>query len=213
MVIELSQISKRFRSWIFRDISYRFEAGHIYGIAGSNGSGKSTLLQIISGFMTPTEGELIYLKGDSRLLPDEYNTTISYAAPYVSLIEELTVREAIEFQSLCQSSQDQLPVEHILSRSLLEDYQDRFLNQLSSGLMQRLKLTLALMCNTEVLLLDEPTSFLDEKSRKWFEEQLAQHCQDRLVVIATNDPQDMNLCEKVLDVELFGSDAFDKKRD
>lgn len=203
MVIELSQISKRFRSWIFKDISYRFEAGLVYGIAGSNGSGKSTLLQIISGFMTPTKGELTYLRGDTRLLAEEYNTTISYAAPYVSLIEEFTVREAIEFQFRCRSDQAQIPVEQILSQSLLKDYQDRFLNQLSSGLMQRLKLALAIMSNSEVLLLDEPTSFLDEKSRRWFEDQLARHRHDRLIMIATNDLQDIDLCEKVLDVELF----------
>ncbi|NND07842.1 MAG: ABC transporter ATP-binding protein [Saprospiraceae bacterium] len=205
MVISLAGISKRFRTWIFKDLSYRFESDIIYGIAGSNGSGKSTLLQIISGFMTPTTGELTYSRGSAKLLPDEFNCTISYAAPYVSLVEELTVREAIEFQNRCRSRSQQLSAEQVLIQAEMEGVQDRYLNQLSSGMMQRIKLALAIMSSSEVLLLDEPTSFLDEKSRQWFEKQLERHRKNRLVVIATNDPKDIGLCAEVLDVEQFSS--------
>ncbi len=203
MVIELQQIAKRFNTWIFKEVTYTFDSHRPYGIAGSNGTGKSTLLKIISGYMTPTSGEVVYRRATDVLSQEDLNTCLCYTAPYISLIEELTVSEAIRFQRRFKPYQQDMDLTQVLKESGLAEYEDRFLNQLSSGLMQRLKLSLALMASSEILLLDEPTSFLDEKSRQWFESMLSRFGAGRLTLIATNDPEDIALCAQVLDIEEY----------
>ena len=98
MVIKLDNVAKRYRfEWIFRDINYEFEAGQSYAVLGSNGAGKSTFLRILSGHLSPSKGTISYFKNGSSIEKDIVYRSISYAAPYIDLIEELTLREAIRF--------------------------------------------------------------------------------------------------------------------
>ena len=203
MVIELHHISKKYRSWIFKSVDYQFDPDRIYGIVGRNGSGKSTLLKIISGYTTPTKGQVRFIDQGKDLQADEWPMQIGYAAPYIGLIEELTVREQVEFHRRFKDFHNNLSPDEFLRLAGMEAHQDKFLNQLSSGLMQRLKLALHILTDTPVLLLDEPTSYLDAASREWFERLLANYGQNRLVILATNDIQDQLLCAQTLDVEAF----------
>ncbi len=201
MVIELSGISKKFRTWIFKDINLRFESPSSYSVIGHNGSGKSTFLKILSGYMTPTNGTVTYSQNDVELSREEFPLKFSFAAPYIGLIEELTVREQIDFHSRFRSLRADLGTTQFLEEALLLEHQDKFVNQLSSGLMQRLKLALMLMTDSEVLLLDEPTSYLDKDARGWFERLFHKYRSDRLVVLATNDERDVSLCDQTINIE------------
>ena len=99
ITIQLDSVGKRFRyDWVFRNLSYTFAQGESYAILGHNGSGKSTLLQVISRHLSPNKGSIIYTDAAQKTLPiEEVYTYISYAAPYIELIEELTLTEAIDF--------------------------------------------------------------------------------------------------------------------
>jgi ABC-type multidrug transport system ATPase subunit len=167
MNISLQNIGRRFnKEWIFKGISYQFEQGEKYAVLGPNGSGKSTLLSILLGSLTPSEGTLAYLN------PREINVEriyqyISFAAPYIDLIEEFTLQETIAFHFQFKGYADGLDEMGLLSLLGLEKSQDKALKHFSSGMKQRTKLALACCTNSPILLLDEPTSNLDTQGVDW----------------------------------------------
>ena len=92
MKIELDQVGKRYRmEWILRGVSLQFEAGKRYAITGPNGSGKSTLLKILSGHLTPSKGKVLYSYQNKALDNANVYRHLAYAAPYIELIEELSL--------------------------------------------------------------------------------------------------------------------------
>src|SRR5580693_212919 len=99
MKISLEHISKRFlKYWIFRDINYSFAAPGAYALLGPNGCGKSTLLRIIAGMQAPSLGKvLFYNNGQSPAAPGEVYSHISFCAPGMELVEELTLSEFFDF--------------------------------------------------------------------------------------------------------------------
>jgi len=98
MRIELTKIGKRFnRQWIFRNLNFQFKSGNHYAITGPNGSGKSTLLQIISGFSIHNEGAIQYFLKEQPVSSESIFKQISFAAPYLDLIEEMTLTEFFSF--------------------------------------------------------------------------------------------------------------------
>src|SRR5438270_9029493 len=98
MRIDLSGAGKRFsREWIFRKVQISFPSDQPTAITGPNGSGKSTLLQCIGGMMELSEGALSYTQGDQTIAANEVYRQISYCAPYLDLVEEMTLREFLDF--------------------------------------------------------------------------------------------------------------------
>ena len=92
MEIHLLDLGKKFnRDWIFRNISFEFITGNSCAVTGPNGSGKSTLLMIISGFLLPSEGALRYVMDRKSIDPETYFKFIDFPAPYVELIDEMTL--------------------------------------------------------------------------------------------------------------------------
>jgi ABC-type multidrug transport system ATPase subunit len=202
--ILLSGIGKRYKRWIFQDVSFQLQASQRHGIVGRNGAGKSTLLRIISGYTSPTSGEVHYRSNGISIDPQVAATKVSYAAPYIDLIEELTVSEHFTFHS---NFHDFLPeiegIDVFLDLVQLSSHRDILVSDLSSGLMQRLKVGLALLCQTPVLLLDEPTSYLDLEGKAWFKNLLDLYTDGRLVLIASNEPEDVSSCDHLIDIQQF----------
>ena len=98
MKITLEHISKRFqRHWIFKDINYSFSIPQAYALLGPNGCGKSTLLRIIAGMQSPSIGKLFYNNNDKAVPADEIFSHISFSAPGMEIVEELTLREFFDF--------------------------------------------------------------------------------------------------------------------
>src|SRR4029079_8430854 len=100
MKIELSNAGKRVnREWIFRKADLEFNSSNSYAITGPNGSGKSTMLQCIGGMLQLSEGS-IQFKKDNNLLPDEEAyKRLSFCAPYLDVIEEMTLIEFLHFHN------------------------------------------------------------------------------------------------------------------
>lgn len=203
MNITLSNTGKRYnREWIFRKFSYDFVAGRSYAITGINGSGKSTLLQVIGGAIMASEGKQEYSTNDERPTTTENALrNISIAAPYLELIEEMTANEMLAFHAKFKTLK--LSAAQILSEVGLEKSGDKQIRYYSSGMKQRLKLAQAFFSNTSVLLLDEPTTNLDEEGIAIYKKLLQKNSAGRLIIVSSNDKQEYDFCEEVISISAY----------
>jgi ABC-type multidrug transport system ATPase subunit len=204
MNIKLNNIGKRYNyDWIFRDVNYEFTSDNNYVILGANGSGKSTLLQVIAGNLIASEGTIEYKENPSTIIQeDQVFKHLSFASPYLELFEEFTLIESIEFQAQFKPFYEGLKTKEIIELTQLEKAKDKQLKHYSSGMKQRVKLALAILCNTPLLLLDEPTSNLDKKSIDWYVDLVAQFSNDRLIIVCSNEQtHEYPFCNKQLSIE------------
>ena len=204
MQITLNNTGKRYnRDWIFRHCSYTFTSGKNYAITGPNGSGKSTLLQVIAGATLHNEGTIEYQTTDNgqRTTDDmQHYKSISIAAPYLELIEEMTAKEMLEFHSKFKPLIQTLSIEDMLRIVGLENAINKQLRYFSSGMKQRLKLAQAFFSNTPVLLLDEPTTNLDTDGIALYQNLISNYTKDKLVIVSSNVKEEYGFCEEVIQI-------------
>ena len=187
MDLLLSDISKHFgREVVFKGISLSLASGSRTAILGPNGSGKSTLLQVIGGALIPTEGSIEHrLKG--QVVPQEQvYRHISIAAPYLGLYEDLSLRQAVEFHARFKPLRAGLKPSDVARIAYLDQALEKPVLHFSSGMKQRLKLALAILSDTPLLLLDEPASNLDAEAIAWYRALLQEHMSGRTLLIASN---------------------------
>ncbi|MBY0245413.1 MAG: ATP-binding cassette domain-containing protein [Sphingobacteriaceae bacterium] len=199
MNIVVNNLGRRFnQEWIFSGLSYSFLAGQKYALLGSNGSGKSTLLSILLSSLSPSEGDLVYQDGEKILSPSEVYQHIAFSAPYLDLIEEFTLQETIDFHFKFKNIHPKIDKKGILALLNLAKSEDKALKYFSSGMKQRTKLVLAFCSDTPILLLDEPTSNLDQQGIDWYNELVENFTENRLVVVASNQAHEYSFCENVI---------------
>ena len=191
MQVQLSNISKRYMSdWIFRDISLDLAPNTAYAILGPNGSGKSTLMKILSGHLTPTKGNIRFAAADIAIDIDHVYRNVSYAAPYIESIEELSLIETISFHQKFIPFYPAVNADTIINLLGFDKAKHKLVRHFSSGMKQRLKLALALCSDTTLLLLDEPTTNLDKQGEAWYRDLMNTYGKNRTVIIATNVEED-----------------------
>lgn len=195
--ISLQNLGKRFnREWIFRHLNYEFSPGKSYAITGPNGSGKSTLLQVISGATTLSEGKVLY----QNINDENIFKHISIAAPYLELIEEMTLTEFLIFHSALKKLLPTFTIERIISVIELDKAADKQIRYFSSGMKQRVKLAQAIFSDVPVVLLDEPTTNLDEDGIVLYKSLINNYSKERLLVVSSNDKQEYDFCDEVIDM-------------
>lgn len=201
MKIEATDVGKRYgREWILRGLTYQFETGRRYAVTGPNGAGKSTLLRLLSGYLTPSRGRLSFQEESKKIPVSEVYRSLAFAAPYIQLIEEFTLTEAVRFHARFKPFYEGLNPEEVIAVAALERARHQYIRDFSSGMKQRLKLALAGCSHTPLLLLDEPTTNLDTAGVDWYHRLLDRFAADRLVIIASNAAQDFHHCTERLDI-------------
>lgn len=194
MTVSLENTGRRFnQEWIFRNLDFQFQPGEKYAVLGPNGSGKSTLLSVILGNMAPSEGRVSYMAGQPVLVEEVYRY-VSFAAPYLDLIEEFTLQETIEFHFQFKGFYAGLDHQSVLELLGLRRSQDKALKYFSSGMKQRTKLALACCADSPVLILDEPTSNLDREGVAWYQRLIRDFAADKLVIIGSNQEEEYTFC-------------------
>ena len=201
MKVNLEHIGRRFnRAWIFRDVNYVFETGGSYAILGANGAGKSTILQVISGSLSSSEGIISYSKEGVFLNPEHVFEHISIVAPYLELIEEFTLRELFDFHFQFKKYRPGLDRSQLIELMDLKRSEHKAIKHFSSGMKQRVKLALAFCSETEMILLDEPVSNLDQQGLEWYLSLVKEFSTDRILIICSNQIQEYSFCKNHLNV-------------
>lgn len=191
MKIKLEKVSKRYiRDWVFRNVEHTFEGAHIFAILGANGSGKSTLLRLIAGMQSVSKGKITYTSEGRTLTDEEVFHHVSYCAPAMDVIEEMTLKEFFNFHFSFKKILPGWTVEDIIGALGMEAAQNRYIGDFSSGMKQRAKLAQAFFSDTPFLLLDEPCSNLDQAGVAMYQQWLQELSKNRLVIVASNDERE-----------------------
>ncbi len=204
MKVLLDKVGKKFiRQWVFKDITREIQPGSSLGITGPNGSGKSTLLRILSGWLSPSRGGIVYIHENLIIEDGAIYQYVDYAAPYLEMIEEFTLREFLEFHFRFKKIRDNLTVSELMKLMYLEDNGNKFIRHFSSGMKQRLRLGLGFYSESPLFLLDEPTSNLDEKAKNWYFDQIRTVLGTKTVIIASNQPEEYSFCDDELSIQQY----------
>ena len=183
MQIELQNIGKKFGGkFIFRQLNRTFQSGEHVGIVGQNGSGKSTLVQIISGYLSASEGVVIY----EGIPSDQIWKQVSICSPAMGLYEDFTLLEHLQFTHGLKPFESSYSVKEIPEILQLEKHGNKELKYFSSGMKQRVKLGTALLADVSCVFLDEPCAHLDKDAEKWFSEFVISNKKNKTVIVASN---------------------------
>ncbi|MEZ5038008.1 MAG: ABC transporter ATP-binding protein [Chitinophagales bacterium] len=201
MTISLQDISKRYGlEWILKKVNLELITNNQYAVIGPNGSGKSTLLKIIANGIVPTHGTIQYTFGGITSPSDfDINKNIAFTAPYISILEEMTLEEMYHFHSKLQTMHCENLL-HFLDIIELQKHRNKYIKHFSSGMKQRVKLALAILSKAEVLILDEPSSNLDEKATEWYLNLVQQYLNNRIVLIGSNQEREYAFCKHQINV-------------
>lgn len=200
MKISLNNVGKRYnREWIFRNLSFQFNNKH-YAITGPNGSGKSTLLQIIGGSTIHNEGEISYNESDKTIGTENIFKKISFAAPYLEVVEEMTLTEFFSFHQKMKGWISSIDTREIIGILGLQKSSHKQIRYFSSGMKQRVKLAQAIFSNVPAVLLDEPLTNLDDEGILLYHSLIKNYCNNRLAIVSSNDKNEYSFCEEKIDM-------------
>lgn len=186
-------------------VSLNVPTGSVFGILGPNGAGKTTLLKILSGLVTPDEGEVFVNGTDVGRHPEKAKEHLMYVSGEErTLYWRLTARQNLEFFAVLSEvpkKKIRSRVDELISVVGLEEKADEMVVKYSSGMRQKLAIARGLIMDPSILLLDEPTRSLDPLSAQqlwtFIREELVGR-QQKTVVLATHNMEEAtHLCDEV----------------
>ncbi len=175
---------------IVNPFSFNFFPGSVTGVSGPNGSGKSTLIRMLCGFLTPSSGSISYQLSHQLIGRKEIYQFVALAAPYSMLIKDFDLEENYLLFRKFKAGSENLNYKGLLELLEWKNPGQKVVGQYSSGMQQKVNLLFAMLSGCPLLLLDEPTSYLDESNKEWYHKQAERFFRDKTVIIASNDDKD-----------------------
>jgi ABC-2 type transport system ATP-binding protein len=200
IAIDVHGLSKSFGGRkVVRDLSMQVKRGTIYGFLGPNGSGKTTTIRMLTGLLTPDEGEGSCLGYNIRTQSDEIKRHVGYMTQRFSLYQDLSVRENLEFVArLFGLARPVAAARAMVERLGLAGREEQLAGELSGGWKQRLALGACTLPNPQLLLLDEPTAGVDPKARREFWNEIhALAAQGLTVLVSTHYMDEAERCHEI----------------
>lgn len=190
-MIVLNGLQKKFgRQHILQDITYTFETGSKTVVLGSNGSGKSTLIKIVSGALEATEGAPSFTFDGKTILAKSIGLHVGIAAPYVALNPMFSLKESLEFHTKFCPFPVGFKQAQWIEKAGLAQHNNKRLSTFSSGMLQRVRLLMAIANERPLLLLDEPLSNLDTDGVQWYKELIQSFAPSKTVIVGSNYQKD-----------------------
>jgi heme exporter protein A len=206
--LEVQGISKEFnRRKIFSAISFSLQYGGSLAITGRNGAGKSTLAKILCGVLTPTSGTVVFSTDGAAVPMQRVHRSVGLVSPYIHLYDEFTALENLHFIAAVRGMSDprQEKAAALLSRFGIYERARDEVRTYSSGMKQRLKYAAALLHDPVLLVVDEPTSNLDEQGIQTVRAVLEEQKARGILIVATNDREDTSAVDQVISVDGRGT--------
>lgn len=208
-LVELKGVTQEYRKKnILETVNFSINQGDLFGIIGTSGSGKTTLLNIISGFVEPTEGEVLYyskVTETPKILSKDLakvKREIGFTPQHNSFYPKLTVKENLwHFGQLYGIKKETLKsnINVLLEVTHLDGHQNKLADQLSGGMQKRLDISCSLVHNPRLLILDEPTADLDPILQKELSKMLqAINKQGVTIVLASHQLESVEkMCDRI----------------
>jgi heme exporter protein A len=186
---------------LFKDISFSLSRGNVLAITGWNGSGKSTLVRIIAGLTSPSAGQIELSIDGNVISKASRRKYLGLVAPAISLYDELTGLENLEFfcrvRGIFRTRSHHLA---LMARAGLNGQANKSCRDYSSGMKQRLKLVQALVHAPPLLLLDEPGTTLDREGIKIVRRIVRQQRETGMTIIASNDKREVEYADRIINL-------------
>ena len=205
-MIEVTNLVRRYGPHIAVDhASFKIEKGEIVGFLGPNGAGKSTTMNILTGYLSSTEGTVRVDGQDILEHPTEIKRKIGYLPENPPLYMDMTVREYLSF--VCEikgipAKEKKDRMNRIMETVVIQDVSKRLIKNLSKGYKQRVGLAQAMIGDPEVLIMDEPTAGLDPKQILEIRDLITDLGKDHTIILSSHIlPEVSAVCKRVLIID------------
>lgn len=205
-MIEVRNVTKKYgKFYAVRNINFEVKEGEIVGFLGRNGAGKSTTMNMITGFIEPTEGDIIVGGYDIDVNPKKVKAQIGYMPEGTPLYMELTVKEFVSYMAELRripKAERKQAVKEAIERTGLDLVKNNLVKNLSRGYKQRVSMAGAIVGNPKILILDEPTVGLDPKQVIEIRELIKSFGKDHTVLVSSHILSEVSqICEKVIIID------------
>jgi ABC-2 type transport system ATP-binding protein len=201
-MICVTGLSKRYGSHLaVKDVNFNIEKGEVIGFLGPNGAGKSTIMNILTGYLSLTQGKVEIDGFDITENPEEAKKRIGYLPELPPLYMDMKVREYLDF--VYDLKKVKFPkkshINEILKLVKIDDVQNRLIKNLSKGYRQRVGFAQALIGNPDVLILDEPTVGLDPKQIIEIRNLIAKLGKNHTIILSSHILSEIqSVCKRVI---------------
>lgn len=202
-MIEVKNLTKRYGNHTAVDnLNFVVEEGEIVGFLGPNGAGKSTTMNIITGYISATEGTVLVNGYDIFEEPTKAKKCIGYLPEIPPLYMDMKVREYLHFVAdlkKIKKKEQKEAVQRPMELTMIMDMSERLIKNLSKGYKQRVGLAGALIGNPEVLILDEPTVGLDPAQIIEIRDLIKDLSKSHTVILSSHILSEVSaVCDKVM---------------
>jgi heme exporter protein A len=200
ITLEARNLGKWFgRRKVFEQIDFHLQEKESLVITGRNGSGKTTLLKILCGFIKPTHGEVKISLDGENLSRDESKDLLGLVMPDLELYGELTALENLTLLSRIRGwNPDEGKLREKLAQVGLAGRENDLVFSFSSGMKQRLKYAFAGLNDPKILVLDEPTSNLDQEGITLVDQVTSLQKEGGILILATNEKMDLKYGDQII---------------
>ncbi len=175
---------------LFDSLNVALEPNHIYGLLGKNGAGKTTLLRLVSGLLTPSNGEIL-LHGESVSLRGVETLQSIFFLPEEFTLPPLSPKRYADYYGKFYPKFNAEQFSKLLAKFDVEATVK--MHKMSFGQKKKAMVAFAMACNTDLLVMDEPTNGMDIPSKSIFRSVIASHAsEDRAIIISTHQVRDLD---------------------
>lgn len=202
-MIEVKNVTKKYGDFTaVENMNFNIKEGEIVGLLGPNGAGKSTTMNMLTGFIEPTEGEIIIDGYEMSKKPKRAKKQIGYMPEGVPLYNDLTVKEFISYMAdlkIVAKKDKKQNIQRVIEQTNLTDVQNKLIKNLSRGYKQRVSMAGALVGEPKILILDEPTVGLDPKQITEIRALIKSLGDTHTIILSSHILSEVSqICEKVI---------------
>ncbi|MDD6479557.1 MAG: ATP-binding cassette domain-containing protein [Oscillospiraceae bacterium] len=215
-MIEVIGLSKRYGTHLaVQDVNFSISKGEVVGFLGPNGAGKSTIMNILTGYLSMTQGSIMVDGFDINENPEDVKKRIGYLPEIPPLYIDMTVSEYLSFiYDLKKVKFPKKPhIDEVMRLVKIDNVKDRLIKNLSKGYRQRVGFAQALMGNPDVLILDEPTVGLDPKQIIEIRNLIAKLGKNHTIILSSHILSEIQaVCKRVIIInkgEIIADDTPD----